>query len=95
MKRVIRQLRHGQITIPKDLRRAAGIEPDDMLSVDVVDGRLQIEAVRVTPKLSANEWLKDLYDLFAPVRESLKDVPEDEINREIDEAIAEVRSRNR
>ena len=63
-----------------------------MLSVDVVEGRLQIEPVRVTPKLSANAWFKELYDLFAPAREDLKDLSEEEINQMIDEALVEVRS---
>jgi hypothetical protein len=34
----------------------------------------------------------DLYQMFAPVRDSLRDRTEDEINRAIDEAIAGARN---
>jgi AbrB family looped-hinge helix DNA binding protein len=60
MKRVVRQLRHGQITIPKDLREAAGIEPDDLLSIDVVEGKLQVEPVKVSPKSKGSPWARTL-----------------------------------
>ncbi len=96
MKRVVRQLRHGQITIPKDLRKAAGIEPDDLLSVDVVGGKVQIEPVRVSPKEEGSPWLRDLYDHFTPYREWLgENYTEEEINEMIDDAVREVRSRKR
>lgn len=92
MKRVVKQLRHGQITIPKDLREAVGIEPGDLLEIDVVEGKLQVEPVRVTPKQKGSPWLKELYELFAPVRESLSGRSEEEINDAIDEALREVRA---
>lgn len=90
-RRIVRQLRHGQMTIPKEFRDAMRLEPDDMLAVSLRDGRLEVEPVRVRSRGSA--WLKDLYDLFEPTRESLKDVPEEEINAAIDEAVREVRQR--
>ena len=42
-------------------------------------------------------WLKELYDLFAPVRQSFIEsgMTEDEINAEIDAAIREVRAERR
>ena len=95
MKRVVKQLRHGQITIPKDLREALGIDADDLLSIDLVDGKLEIEPVRVAPKGKGSPWARDLYEMFAPVRESLEGRSEDEINQAIDEAVEEVRARNR
>ncbi len=93
MRRVIKQLRHGQITIPKDLREAAGIEPGDLLAIDFVEGKLLLEPVKVTPKRKGSPWAKELYELYAPVRESLRGVPEEEINRAIDDAVREVRVR--
>ncbi len=92
MKRVVKQLRHGQITIPKDLREAAGIEPDDLLSIDVVEGKLQVEPVRVSPKGKGSPWARELYELFAPVRKSLEGRSEKEINDAIDEAVKAVRA---
>ncbi|MEX0683922.1 MAG: AbrB/MazE/SpoVT family DNA-binding domain-containing protein [Dehalococcoidia bacterium] len=90
MKRVIRQLRNGQITIPKDLREAAGIEPGDMLSIDLVEGKLEMEAVKVTPKGSA--WARDLYEMFAPIRKGMAGRGEKEINEAIGEALKQVRA---
>ena len=91
MKRVVKQLRHGQITIPKDLREAAGIEPEDLLSIDVVEGKLQVEPVKVTSKHNGSRWAKDLYEMFAPARKSLKGRTEGEINEAIDESLRTVR----
>ena len=90
VKRIVKQLRHGQITIPKDLREAVGIEPEDMLSIEIVDGKLQVEPVQVTPKGSA--WARDLYEMFAPLRKSLDGRGEEEINEAIDEAVKRARA---
>jgi hypothetical protein len=40
-------------------------------------------------------WLLELYELFAPARESLKGYSEREINDAIDEALREVRKERR
>ena len=94
MRRLVKPLRHGQITIPKEFRDAMGLGEDDLLAVTLEDGKLEIEPVRLT-KAKGSPWFKELYDLYAPVRESLKDVPEEEINAAIDAAVKEVRARNR
>jgi len=91
MKRVVKQLRHGQITIPKDLRKEAGIEPGDLLEIELVEGKLQVEPVHAAPKES-NAWLKELYEIYAPVRKKLRRFSEQEINDAIDEAVKEVRA---
>ena len=93
MRKVIRQLRHGQITIPKEMREALDLSPDDLLTVDLDRGHLVITPVRLAQKGSA--WARELYDLFAPVRESLQDRSEEEICEAIDRAVEEVRARKR
>jgi AbrB family looped-hinge helix DNA binding protein len=93
MKKLVKQLRHGQITIPKEFREALGLEETDMLSISLGDGKLEVEPVRVEPKVKGSPWAKELYDLYAPVRTGLKDIPEEEINEAIDEAVREVRAR--
>ena len=95
MKKLVKQLRHGQITIPKDFRDALGIAQDDVLSVTLANGKLEIEPVSVQPKGAGSPWMKDLYDLFAPVRERLKGYSEQEINEAIDEAVKAVRAARR
>jgi len=93
MKKLVKQLRHGQITIPKEFREALGLEETDLLSISLSEGKLEVEPVRVAPKVKGSPWAKELYELYAPVRESLKGVPEEEINKAIDEAVKEVRAR--
>ena len=95
MKRIVKQLRHGQITIPKDLREAIGMDADDLLSIDLVDGKLEIQPVKIAPKEKGSPWARELYELFAPVRESLESQSDEEINEAIDKAVEEVRARKR
>lgn len=47
--------------------------------------------------ISANEWFKDLYDYYSPVRAEIaaQGIGEDEVNADIDAALQEVRGRNR
>ena len=87
----MRQLRHGQLTIPKAFRDALQIEPDDLFRVTLADGRLEIVPVRAAARQTA--WARDLHDLFEPVRKSLKAYPSEEIDTAIRQAVAESRSR--
>jgi AbrB family looped-hinge helix DNA binding protein len=93
MRKLVKQLRHGQITIPKEFRDALGIEETDMLSISLEKGKLEVEPVRMEPKAKGSPWAKELYELYAPVRASLEGTPEPEINEAIDEALKEVRAR--
>jgi AbrB family looped-hinge helix DNA binding protein len=91
VKKLIKQLRHGQITIPKDMREALGLEADDLLSVELSGGKLEIEPVKVARNGVGSPWLLELYELFAPIRASLESYTEEEINEAIDEALKAVR----
>ena len=93
MKKLVKQLRHGQITIPKEFREALGLEETGLLSISLANGKLELEPVRIEPKVKGSGWARDLYALYAPVREGLKGIPEEEINEAIDEAVKEVRAR--
>jgi AbrB family looped-hinge helix DNA binding protein len=92
--RIVRQLRNGQITIPKEFREALHLGSDDMLAVTLQDGKLEIETVRPVAQSAGSQWAKDLYDLFAPVRESYaaSGMTEEEINVELDAMIRDVRA---
>lgn len=94
-RRIVRQLRHGQITIPKEFREALGLEPDDLLSVSLSDDRLELQPIHVSAKRTGSPWLRDLYAEFAPWRDALQDVPEQEIDAAIDDAVREVRGRKK
>lgn len=91
VKKIVKQLRHGQITIPKELREAIGLEKDDLLSISVEDGKLEIQPVKVVPRTAGSTWARELYSEFAAVRESLGTYGEQEINEAIDEALEELR----
>ena len=93
--RIVRQLRNGQITIPKEFREALHLGSDDMLAVTLQDGKLEIETVKPARKAGGSQWAKDLYDLYAPARKSLEGYTEQEINDAIDEAVRAVRAEQR
>lgn len=88
---LVKQLRNGQITIPKKFRDELGLQTDDLLAMNVNNGKLEIERVSIS-ETRGSPWLRDLYELFAPLRESLAEYSEQEINNAIDEAIKEVRA---
>lgn len=92
MKKFVKQLRQGQITIPKEMREALGLRQEDLLSITLTEGKLEIEPVRVTPKARGSPWAQELYSLFAPVRQSLETHTEQEIEQAIKEAIGETRA---
>src|SRR5947199_10342079 len=89
--RLVRPLRGGQITIPADFREQLGIQADSVLQVSVVEGELRIKPVQVIQRAAGSPWLKELYDMFAPVREEASRFSETEIDQAIDDAVAAVR----
>ena len=89
--KIVRQLRNGQITIPKQIREELGLREDDLLSMSVTDGGLQIKIVTPRAK-TGSPWARQLYEMFAPARESLKGHTEKEINDAIDEALRAYRA---
>ena len=89
--KIIHTLRGGQITIPHEFRRELGIDADTMLEVTVTDGELRLKPQQLQPKGAGSPWLKELDDLFAPVREELSKYSEEEINEAIDAAVKAVR----
>ncbi len=93
--RIVRQLRHGQITIPKEFREALHLGAEEVLAITLQDGKLEIETVKPAVLRGGSQWAKDLYDLYAPVRKSLEGYTEDEINDAIDEAVRAVRAEQR
>jgi hypothetical protein len=72
------------------MREALGLKADDLLAVELSDGKLEIEPVKVGRR-EGSPWLVELYELFAPTRASLEGYSEEEINKAIDEALAAAR----
>ncbi|HEX5415277.1 MAG TPA: AbrB/MazE/SpoVT family DNA-binding domain-containing protein [Chloroflexota bacterium] len=92
--RIVRPLRSGQITIPADFRKELGIDEDSLLQMTLCQGELHIKPVRVAERGEGSLWLKELYDRFAPAREAAEQYTEDEINADIDQALADVRRKD-
>ena len=93
--KVIRSLRGGQITIPAEFRRELNIGDDSLLRVTLTrDGELHLRPVDAAERPGGSEWLKELYELFEPVRREVEasDLADEEIYALIDEAVAEVRA---
>lgn len=100
--RLVRSLRGGQITIPIEFRRALGIDEETMLRVTLTDGELRIAPIPIKQQEDEKERrgspaLKALYDYYAPVREEIlaRGISEEEVNADIDAAIAAVRAAQR
>jgi AbrB family looped-hinge helix DNA binding protein len=88
----VRSLRRGQITIPAEFREKLGLGEDALLSITLRGKTLEIAPVRVAAG-PGSPWLKELYELFAPVREDLSQYSEEEIDRAIERSVAEVRAK--
>jgi AbrB family looped-hinge helix DNA binding protein len=94
--KTIQVLRNGQITIPIEFRRELGIEDASLLEVSLAPGgEMTLRPVETKPKSS--EWLRELYDAFAPVREEIleKGYTEEEVTEWLEQAVAEVRAERR
>ena len=94
MTRIVRQLRSGQVTIPADFRRRLGIDEDTLLQMTLVSGELRIKPVQVRESAQGSPWLKELYQRFAPVREEAARFSVEEVDADIDRAVAKVRKGN-
>lgn len=51
--------KHGQVTIPADLRRAANIEIGDYVEFRIVDGMIQMLVKNLIDKDQAYFWTKE------------------------------------
>ncbi len=92
--KIVRALRGGQITIPAEFRRRLGITEDSVLQMILAEGELRIKPMRVAETAGGSPWLKELYDLFAPVRDEAASMSEEEIDEAIQQAVAASRNRH-
>ena len=97
MTKIVRALRGGQITLPVAFRKELGIGEETMLRMTLLDGELRIKPVEVSDASKGSPWLRELYEYFAPVREDIlrRGISEEEVNADIDAAIAAVRTEQR
>lgn len=88
---IVRPLRRGQLTIPAEFRRRLGISDDTLLQLTLYEDKIEIVPV-VTKPVASMAWARELYEMFAPVRQEAQTMDEAEIDTLIDEAVDEVRS---
>jgi AbrB family looped-hinge helix DNA binding protein len=88
---IVRPLRRGQLTIPAEFRRRLGINNDTLLQLTLYEDKIEIVPV-VTKPVAGMAWARELYDMFAPIRQKAQTMDEAEIDALIDEAVDEVRS---
>jgi bifunctional DNA-binding transcriptional regulator/antitoxin component of YhaV-PrlF toxin-antitoxin module len=95
--KVVQVLRGGHIVIPAEFRRQIGNVDDSLLRITVEDGDLRVSPVRFEMQGEGRDWLDALYDAHAPVRADIlaRNISEEEVNADIDAAIAEVRAEQR
>lgn len=96
MSKIVRPLRSGQITIPAEFRKRLGIQEDTLLRLTLAGDEIHLKPVQQADTAAGSPWLKDLYDLFAPVRQEAEDkgYTDEEINATIDEAVKQVRPKH-
>ena len=95
--KTIRVSRKGRTTIPADFRRQLGIDEETMVRMSLIDGELRIVPLRGPDPVGISDWLRELYDFYAPVREEIlrRGISEEVVNADIDAAIAAVRAEQR
>jgi AbrB family looped-hinge helix DNA binding protein len=89
--RIVRPLRRGQLTIPADFRRHLGIHDDTLLKLTLRKDKIEIMPVVAAPA-ARMAWARELYAMFAPVRQEAQVMDEAEIDALIDETVDEARS---
>ena len=90
---IVRPLRRGQLTIPAEFRRRLGISDDTLLQLTLYEDKIEIVPV-VTKPVVGMAWARELYEMFAPIRQEARTMDEAEIDNLIDEAVDEVRSQS-
>jgi AbrB family looped-hinge helix DNA binding protein len=85
--RFVRPLRSGQITIPAEFRKKLGITKDSVLEVSLEGDMLRITPIQLRPAAKDANWFKELYEMFAPVRQDAAEMTDDEVDQAIDAAI--------
>jgi AbrB family looped-hinge helix DNA binding protein len=89
---LVKVIRNGQITLPADLREKLDIEEGDYLEAGL-EGRTIV--LRPQVLLNREDAVKALHQIMSDVQEQTKGVSPEVIEREVAEAIREVRKQKR
>ena len=95
MTKFVQSLRSGQITIPSEFRKELGIGKGTVLALSLTGGELRIKPLNLADTAAGSPWMKDLYDMFAPVRNEIKrKYDAEEIDTAVDQAVSAVRKKH-
>ena len=85
---LVKVIRHGQITLPAELREKLDIDEGDYL-----EAKLEGRTIVLHPKvlLDRDDAVKALHRIMDEVQNRTKDIDPEEIEREVANAIREVR----
>lgn len=81
---LVKVVRNGQITIPKDLRAVLGIREGDFLEINLNGSNLLIKPKVTIDKSQARERFFQAVD---DIRAAVKDADPEEVERELAEAV--------
>jgi hypothetical protein len=93
----VRLLKGGLIPVPAEFVESLGIDEHTMLRVTRIDGVILVTPIGKEASGGGSPGLKALYEHFAPVREEIlaRGISEEEVNADIDAALAAVRDEKR
>ncbi len=80
---LVKVIRNGQITLPKQLRNKLGIEEGDLLEV-----KLDNAGITIKPKVAIDKELAG--DRFFKMVDEIREAVKDPDPKELEEAVAEV-----
>ena len=89
---LIKVIRNGQITLPAGLREELDIKEGDYLEAEVKEKEI---ILRPKVVLDRNDAVKMLHQIMDDVQSRTKGIDPEEIEREVAEAIREVREQKR
>ena len=84
----IRLSENGQLTLPEELRKALNLKSGDLLQVEIEDDSIVLKPQRESDKEEAKNRFFATID---KIRERNKDIPREEIEALVDEAVKAVR----
>lgn len=93
--KLVRPLRNGQITIPAEFRNRLKINDSSLLEIKLVGDELRLKPVQIATSAKNSEWARELYAMFAPVRAETAKHTENQVDADIDRAVAAVRRKRR
>ena len=85
---ILQILRNWQITLPAEFRRDLGLKKGDIMKAEIQAGQIILTPVSLTEAEKRALAKKKFFETVDKLREQTKDVPLEEIQAVVDEAIA-------